>query len=738
VSGEEDPKGSTSTSATETRGDDSAKSKDVRPPRALTPLTASYPEGASGDAVVVVELTVDRRGGVSDARAIEGAEPFASAAVAVAYSWRFEPAVRGDAPVAARIRVAVEFVQERLPEPEPAARRDGQKSLVTPATSKAPPSSTEAPVSEVIVTGERPPPRATSLSRAEVRQLPGAFGDPIRALEVMPGVTPIISGLPFFYLRGSPPGNVGYYVDDIRVPYLYHFGLGPSVLNPALVRDVSVYPGGYPARYGRYAGGVLVARTTPPNPELHGEGNVRLFDAGALVEGGFDDGRGTILVGGRYSYTAGLISLFAPDVVLDYRDFQTRVSYELASGDRISLLGLGSFDLVGEEDRRGDVETQFGVEFYRADVAYEHRVAASTGITAGLTFGFDQSHFAEEVNARGHSLGGRIMVEHVLDEHAEFTFGVDGSADRYSVVEIARTDPDDPDPAPTLSSIFPTRTDLAIGVHAELRLRPLENFQIIPGLRADQYFSGSERATALEPRLSTRLDVTKTLTLVQDFGIAHQPPAFVVPVPGFVPALGNAGLQQSLQNSAGVELGLPASATLTTRLFHHVFTKVIDPLSTGDDASELDGTLGAAYGLEFSLKRPLTKNLGGLVSYTLSRSWRSSGRETFPAGFDRTHVLNAAVGYELGKNWRAGTRLVFYTGAPKSTTKDVEEHVENPPRDPPFFRVDARIEKRWPLGQKAFLALVFEWLNASLQREVIGGEPTGPITVPSVGLEGGF
>ena len=29
-------------------------------------------------------------------------------------------------------------------------------------------------------------------------------------------------------------------------------------------------------------------RTAAPNPELHGEGNLRLFDVGALVETGFD------------------------------------------------------------------------------------------------------------------------------------------------------------------------------------------------------------------------------------------------------------------------------------------------------------------------------------------------------------------------------------------------------------------------------------------------------------------
>jgi hypothetical protein len=65
-----------------------------------------------------------------------------------------------------------------------------------------------------------------------VRELPGAFGDPFRAIEVLPGVTPIATGLPYFYVRGAPPGNVGYFLDGVRVPYLYHIGLGPSVIHP--------------------------------------------------------------------------------------------------------------------------------------------------------------------------------------------------------------------------------------------------------------------------------------------------------------------------------------------------------------------------------------------------------------------------------------------------------------------------------------------------------------------------
>ena len=130
-------------------------------------------------------------------------------------------------------------------------------------------------------------------------------------IEALPGVTPIASGLPFFYVRGAPPGNVGYFLDGVRVPYLYHIGLGPSVIHPGLVERVDLYPGGYPARFGRFTGGIVAGETTAPRTDFHGEYNVRLFDLGALAETGFAGDRGTALAAFRYSYTAAALSLFA-------------------------------------------------------------------------------------------------------------------------------------------------------------------------------------------------------------------------------------------------------------------------------------------------------------------------------------------------------------------------------------------------------------------------------------------
>src|SRR4029079_17865072 len=134
-----------------------------------------------------------------------------------------------------------------------------------------------------------------------------AFGDPFRAIETLPGVTPIASGLAYFFVRGAPPGNTGYCSDAVRVPALFHLGVGPSVIHPGLIERVDLFGGPYPARFGRLAGGVVTADLLEPDTSrAHGEATVRLFDAGALVEAPLAGGRGTALAAARYAY-AGLL-----------------------------------------------------------------------------------------------------------------------------------------------------------------------------------------------------------------------------------------------------------------------------------------------------------------------------------------------------------------------------------------------------------------------------------------------
>lgn len=114
--------------------------------------------------------------------------------------------------------------------------------------------------------------------------------------------------------------------------------------------------------------------------------------------------------------------------------------------------------------------------------------------------------------------------------------------------------------------------------------------------------------------------------------------------------------------------------------------------------------------------------------------------------FDRTHVVNFALAYELGRRWRAGGRFLVYTGIPAEVAYLAA--ASNPPRTPPYYRLDFRIEKRWLIGDSgAWWALVLEVLNTTLNKEVLEKscyaygcreQAIGPVTIPSIGVEAAF
>jgi TonB family protein len=700
------------------------------PPHLVEGGEVAYPEGAMGDASVTLTLVVNRDGTVRSATATQGDEPFASTAVQAAQSFRFEPATRAGQAVAATIRFEVRFVAptQEEPSPENGDATAGSGGATSANGAGTPPQAPPEP-DEVVVTGQRQAPGVVSLSRAEVRQLPGAFGDPFRAIESLPGVTPIVSGLPFFYIRGAPPGNVGYFLDGVRVPYLFHIGLGPSVVNPAMVDRVDLYSGGYPAQFGRFAGGIVSGETTAPRTDFHGEGNLRTFDAGGVVEGGFANGRGTVLLGGRYSYAAGILSLISKDTVLDYRDYQARVTYDVTSHDRVTAFAFGSYDLLGQRQPAG-LRVLLGTEFYRLDLRYDHHYNADDNVRFAVTLGYDQTHVQQ--NAQDKMLSVRTEVTQHLGSHALLRAGADGVLDAYTSSQAMYVDPANP-ALVAFNSLFPPRTDHAFGAYADVVFEAAPGFEVTPGLRADLFMSDGITKPSLDVR-----------KLVNTFGIAHQPPAFVGPVPGLTPATLANGLQTALQVSGGTELTLPAGVSATATVFYNAFFNMNDILGTTQfDINNLDQrSVGEAYGLELYAHRDLTQKLGGFVSYTLSRSTRSLGNEHFLSAFDRTHVGSVALAYDLGHNWRAGTRLVFYTGVPKQP--DIPAgliqpvRTTNTEREPGFYRIDLRVEKRWNIKQTGWLSFVVEMLNATFHKETVADTEIGPVTIPSVGVEGGF
>lgn len=764
-------------------------------PRVLSDTGVDYPVGAVGDQDVILELVVGVDGTAEEVKVVEGGEPFADVALEAARTWRFEPAKRGDRPIRARILMKVSF-REPVPDPEPIDEQrpapeggtaTGETPIEAPAAEVRPdrdadasapaakPGADQKPI-RVVVRGERTD-ASKRMTRAEVRQLPGAFGDPFRAVEILPGVTPVASGLPYFFVRGAPPGNVGYFFDDIPVPGLYHVAAGPAVIHPAFVKDVRLHPGAYPARYGRFAGAVVSSTLAPPENRFRGEATLRLVDSGLMIESPFDEGRGNLMAAGRYSYTGAVVSLLVPEVEVAYWDYQTRVQYRLSDRDKLTVLGFGAYDFLSAEDDDGEVQDLYDVTFHRLDLRYDRVLSRTSALRLATTLGLDRSRAEGGLELSAQRVRNRVIYNNRLSQDVLFRGGADVEIGAFEIDLDADDDDDEPggsgepdelEPRPLpglprrpsagtagsdeiVDALFDSRSELVGGAWAEVVLGLGSGVTLTPGFRLDVYTGDGTTRVAPEPRVLVRYQLSDRVALLHDVGMAHQPPSFAIPVPGLQGAASE-GLQRGVQSSAGAEVDLGHDVAGSFSLFQSVLWGGTDPLGLfqlqrADEQvdNEADRVTAHTYGLELMLRRSLTQRLGGFASYTLSRSTRSVGRLHGPSSFDRTHVFNAALAYDLGRAWRAGIRSAVYTGIPAEVAYPAA--VRSPPRAPLYYRFDWRVEKRWPLGTDGFWSLVFEVLNTTLHEETLEiscyaygcrSESVGPVTIPSVGLEASF
>ncbi|AKV02566.1 TonB family protein / TonB-dependent receptor [Labilithrix luteola] len=607
-----------------------------------------------------------------------------------------------------------------------------------PATDAGP----AAPLEEVVVratAGSRP---TKSVTRAEIRQMPGALGDPLRSVESLPGVSPTISGLPYFYIRGAPPNTVGFMLDDIQLPYVFHVGLGPSIVHPAFVRSVSIESAGGPPRLGRAVGSFITATTNAPAEETTWEARLRVIDSSAFVEAPFSNGLGHAAIGVTKSYANVLLSAFAPGYSLDYRDFSTRLTYDVGPRDHLTLFALGSYDFASQREIGKEEDVFFASEIYRVDLKWQHDLDHRGELRVGTTFGYDRSRLVSNRFARDQSAAARVVLRQPLGETWIIESGLDTRLDAYGADLPSMYSLTEADYAET-SRVFGNHLDTVTGAHASLRWRPLDSLDLMIGGRSDVYTSRERVIPTVEPRTSLAFSPTRRVRFLTAHGIAHQTPAYLVPIPALaIPGLAG-GLQESLQSSVTAELLAPFDVLASATIFRGVFANLSDfvlvqseyPLQPGP------GLRGESHGLELSAKRPLLGGFGMQIAYTLSRTTRHDSRsEPILGGYDRTHVLNVALMLDLGKGFTASARFLTYTGLlrdPQSGSSD---------RLPSFMRLDARFGKRWKWG-KGYFGVVVEALNATASTETIaircddkGCTPRtiGPITMPSLGIEAGM
>ena len=325
------------------------------------------------------------------------------------------------------------------------------------------------------------------------------------------------------------------------------------------------------------------------------------------------------------------------------------------------------------------------------------------------------------------------------------------------------------------------------GAHVDASWRVHPRVEITPGIRAEIYDShyvagtpGAISATATpvaEPRLAARARLANGWTSVSTFGISHQllgtPAQYPSTSPYIQPGL-QEGMMSSVQASQGLEVALPAHFSIATTGFLHAYSGLPDVTWQCQNAAQTNGCVtptvdGRAYGLEVLLRRSFAERFNVWISYTLSRSTRqarpfdappsSAPTMTIASEYDRTHVLSAVGSYDFGREWRAGVRIFAYSGRPYTPVVGTSWTTPyDSARLPGFFRLDARVEKAWNLGEHERIAVVLEGINLTLNKETTdlscqqapgtvlargqvnqcSFDTLGPITIPSIGVEGTF
>lgn len=592
-----------------------------------------------------------------------------------------------------------------------------------------------------VIEGEREVLEVTrrTIQRQQLTSVPGTFGDPVRVIQTLPGVARTPFGLGFLLVRGSNPDDSKVYIDGHQVPLLFHFLGGPSVLNPEMLESIDLYPGGYPARFGRSHGGVVALETRAAKSDgVHGSADVDLLDSGAYVRAPISK-RWAVAIAGRRSYLDTFLSALLPEqkpgatliVVPVYWDAQARADWDGGAQGKATIFGIVSSDaldvLQADPNQERSLALNTAIRFSRLIGSYRLPFGKDWSLTLSPAIGRDTieltsaqadassaftaaSIIADTFTYRMRLMGplrGDLLLDAGLDVDSRIT-----SYDALLPDDTNIRNQDDIDIDPT--AIVRSVQSLGLALHADLAWDVTSKLRLLPGLRLDSYVIQAQPMLTVDPRLTARWQVTSKALLKGYAGVFHQPPQPEAADARF----GNPDIrpERAYHFGAGGEwkpsrlwsFDAELYYIWRTRLIHFTNDADVDGQGVVTPEVVVNSGLSDAYGLEVMIKREISETVYGWLSYTFSHSeqQRFDSSNWVPTAFDQTHNLNLVASWKPGGGWELGGRLRLSTGRPDTpytgATLDSDSGNYTPvsggfrsTRTPLFQQVDIRAEKTW-------------------------------------------
>jgi hypothetical protein len=600
----------------------------------------------------------------------------------------------------------------------------------------------------------KPATSRTVLSRDEIRTLPGSQGDPLRAVQSLPGVGRSPGGLGMLVLRGAAPNQSRVFYGEHPIPRAFHVLGFTSVLQADVLESLDVQPSNFGTRWGNASGGVVLLNPRKGRRDgVHGLAKVDLISAAALVEGRLGK-RGSFMLAAQRGYVDAVLRVAEkvdPTAVFAlprYFDYQAQYDLDLRDGGELTVRAIGSGDRwkarYFEAGQRVEGYT-LADQFHRIEVVHTRtRGPWRTLITPA--FRFDNARTDGQVSdstRRAYVVSWRSEAERQLSQHFSLTVGSDFIVTPFHLKATSgEIDPT----MPVTRKLNGHDAQLGLYAYATIKAGGLT---LWPGVRLNGFSRSANENTgvdqsaaiAFDPRVLFKWDVADQWSLHGGFGSYSQPDTLAqsgssgifsggglgggrVVLPALLqqaldPGIGSAGLNdivdvwRAWHGSLGFEweskFGLSVRTTAFARWLQTIETYVWQPGSQIPNRTPFTTEQhGRNYGAELLVRQRITDKLYAWVAYTVMRSdFRDADFErgpVTPSIFDQRHNLVILASYALPWHMRFGGRFRLVTGSPYTPVVGTV-HTElgpfpiegdtNSARFPVFHQLDLRLDKRW-------------------------------------------
>lgn len=571
----------------------------------------------------------------------------------------------------------------------------------------------------------RPEMSVNRLSIAEIKRMPVVLGevDVLKSILLLPGVTNVGEGASGFNVRGGGADQNLVLLDEAIVYNSSHvFGFF-SVFNPDAIKDLKLYKGGIPPRFGGRASSVLdIYQKDGNSKQFSMNGGIGLISSRLLAEGPIVKDRGSFLVGGRASYAHLFLKLADNDNSAYFYDLNMKLNYKLDDNNNLFLSGYFGRDVF---DFDGTLTNIYGNS--TLNLRWNHLF--SDRLFSNLSVIYSDYYYGLELDFIGFLYDSGIRnynikydFKHYVTDKLKLSYGVNGlyydfnpgtikpnseesginfrQLDRKYALESAAYIEADQQLTDELSILYGARYSMfhrlgSSTVNLYNNNQPVlfnPTFQIYEQATpiGSKTYGSNEVIQSygyLEPRLAVAYSLSDNTSIKASYNRMTQYLQLIsntsspTPLDVWTPSDNFIKPQIANQVAVGYFGNFDNdNYTLEVESFYKTIKNRIDYIDGADlianEAIEqiiLNGRM-RSYGVEV-LFRKNTGKFTGWLSYTLSRSEQQTpgrtpeetginGGQWYRSLYDKQHNLALTGGYELNKKWGFGANFVLQTGAP--------------------------------------------------------------------------